>query len=242
MTWNPQTLRWEGNEACLRDFDGPLTASVRPALIAHYTGSSVGAGSGLLSPTLQSTSSLSAGLAATVRIVGDMKFDPEKMCWVSILDPEDDEPDPFEGMADDEDDEGGAGGTITRANARKLVSIGQPQTASIVTSSAWSSRIASETASTLSASIGSWGEQPSSSSSGRQSFGSTDSDTKSDSKSNPYLSDELWAECRAAEERHKKEIRGWLIRPSGNVLGDLREKERREEKRLWEIRHLAMRS
>lgn len=240
MTWNPQTLRWEGNEACLRDFEGPLTVSSRPALIAHYTGSSVGVGTGFVSPPLQSTSSLSAGLAATVRIVGDMKFDPEKMCWVSIRDPDDDELDPFEGMADDEDDEGGAGGTITRANARKLVSIGQPHTASIVTSSAWSSRIASETASTLSASIGSWGDQPSSSSSGRQSFGSTDSD--SNLKSNPNLNAELWAECRAAEERHKREVRGWLIRPSGNVLGDLREKERREEKRLWEIRHLAMRS
>ncbi|KAK4686460.1 hypothetical protein P7C73_g3666, partial [Tremellales sp. Uapishka_1] len=207
MTWNPQTLRWEGNEACLRDFDTQSTSSVRPALIAHYTGSSVG---GASSP---------AGAAApmaTIRIVGDMKFDPEKMCWVSTLDPEDDEPDPFEGMADDEDDEGGRGGTITRSLGRKLVSIGGGSgfSGSVTNSSAWSSRLASES----SASVSSW------------------------QGSNEVEAEEgLYLECKEAEERHRKEMRGWLLRaPMGSL--EIRERERREEKRLWEIRNLALKS
>jgi hypothetical protein len=228
MTWNPQSLRWEGNEACLRDFEPTVTSSVRPALIAHYTGSSM-TGSGLTSPRTSTPT-------ATIRIVGDMKFDPERMCWVSNLAPEDDEPDPFEGMADDEDEEGGA--TITRASGRKLVSVGLGTSVTsaasglsghsgmsgMSTGSGWSSRLASESSaggSMGSMGIGGWNE---------------DEDT-----AKIVISKELWAECREAEDRHKREMKGWATKaPSG--ASEIRERERREEKRLWEVRNLATRS
>lgn len=193
MVWNPETLRWEGNENVLRDFDAPVAASARPALIAHFTGSSVS----VPSPTV--------GATQTVRIVGDMRFDPERMCWVSNLAPEDDEPDPFEGMADDEDDENG-GSTITRAQGRKVAS-------AVAYSGAWSSRLASE-------------------SSASTSMGST-FDGGEDEK--------FWEECKAAEERHRVEMRGWTTKTLGGAA-EARDRERREEKRLWEIRNLAMRS
>ncbi|WVQ84271.1 hypothetical protein IAT38_006423 [Cryptococcus sp. DSM 104549] len=210
MTWNPATLRWEGNESCLRDFDS-ISSSSRPALITHYTGSSVGVG-GLTSPV--------ASLTPTApRIVGDMQFDPIQMRWVSILSPDEDEPDPFEGMADDEDEETGGGATITRAAGRKLVSVGGGS-GSMASSSTWSQRLASE--SSMAASVASWEERT------RPDVG-------------VQIPVELWAECREAEERHRKEVKGWVMRaPQGGA--EVRERERREEKRLWEIRHLALKS
>ncbi|WWD18854.1 hypothetical protein CI109_103309 [Kwoniella shandongensis] len=219
MTWNPATLRWEGNESILQAFDHIPS---RPALITHYTG-----GSSVTSPISSSANITPATAAATApRIVGDMQFDPINMRWISILDPEDDEPDPFEGMADDEESEsGGAGGTITKSNSRKFVIPGGGGmgmgSGSVVTSSAWSSRMISESGTSVSASIGSssWGG------------GTTEE-----------ISDELWKECKEAEERHKKEVRGWLTRPSTTITSESRDKERREEKRLWEIRHLALKS
>jgi hypothetical protein len=136
-----------------------------------------------------------------------MKFDPERMCWVSLTE---EEPDPFEGMADDEDEDVGA--TITRASGRKLVSVGLSSSAT----SAWSSRLASE--SSAAASVMSWEERV-----------------------RAEVPRELWAECKEAEERHRREVKGWVMRtPSGSA--DLRERERREEKRLWEIRNLALKS
>ncbi|WVR06690.1 hypothetical protein IAU60_003722 [Kwoniella sp. DSM 27419] len=238
MTWNPAALRWEGNESVLRDFDAPSAGSSRPALITHYTGSSVGVG-GPTSPT-----AIAGGSSASVtpRIVGDMQFDPINMRWVSILSPEDDEPDPFEGMADDEDDE--RGGTITRLSGRKLVTIGGGGGGgggrgggfggfSIAPSStAWSSRLASEssiTTSSGSVSLMSWPRD-----------GHLDAVDESPSI-NSLVPDELWQECRSAEERHKQEMKGWIMRaPSGPA--ELKERQRKEEKRLWEIRVLAMKS
>ncbi|KAG7450651.1 uncharacterized protein BT62DRAFT_1001450 [Guyanagaster necrorhizus] len=89
MKWNPHTMRWEGNEQVLRDFDA-VVASTRPALITHLTGSSIGS----------SASSFGSG----ARIVGNMVFDPIRLCWISTLPPEEDEPDVFANLADDEDD------------------------------------------------------------------------------------------------------------------------------------------
>lgn len=212
MTWNPQTLRWEGNESVLRDFDNiNVASSARPALIAHYTGSSVG---GVTSP------STGAGAAAstTIRIVGDMQFDPERMCWVSLADEE--EPDPFEGMADDEDEEssgrggGGGGATITRALGRKLVSVGLSSSGTTTTSAGWSSRLASESGMSLAASsVMSWDER------GQAVPG------PGSGPGTVAVSKELWAECKEAEERHRKDIRGWIMRqPSGRE--EIREREK----------------
>jgi hypothetical protein len=103
MSWNPVAHIWEGNEAVLDVFDriSQQPTSSRPARITPLT-------------TIAPGSTTSA-VHASMRVVGDMRFDPEKMCWVSNLAPEDDEPDPFEGWGDDEDDEdedGEGGGTI----------------------------------------------------------------------------------------------------------------------------------
>jgi len=204
MTWNPQTLRWEGNEAILRDFD-TVASSARPALITHYTGSAP-------------HSPLTGGTAPAVRIVGDMKFDPEKMCWVSLLPPEEDEPDPFEGMADDED-ETGLRGTITRVSGRKLVSIGMSGSSA---PSAPSTRFVSESTHSIATTSASW-------------------EDRTLPQVGTEISPELWAECRDAEERHRREMRGWTLRPAQGT-SDHRDRERREEKRLWEVRNLALRS
>lgn len=105
MRWNPQTLRWEGNDHVLRDFDNAMSSSTRPALITQLSGAALG------SPV-----SSASGIPGA-RVVGNMLFDPVKMCWVSQLPPEEEEPDVFADMADDEDDDGSEwekskGGTI----------------------------------------------------------------------------------------------------------------------------------
>ncbi|KIY71781.1 hypothetical protein CYLTODRAFT_486897 [Cylindrobasidium torrendii FP15055 ss-10] len=86
MKWNPQTMRWEGNDHVLREFDAVVT-STRPALITPFPGSPV-----------------SAGFSTSARKVGNMLFDPAKLCWISTLPPEDEEPDVFANFADDEED------------------------------------------------------------------------------------------------------------------------------------------
>lgn len=151
MTWNPETLRWEGNYQVLRDFDAQVMSSARPALITHYgafasmkatsSRSTVASDNrdGKSVPSEVSPSVSTAPLNAP-RIVGNMMFDPEKMCWVSTLAAEDDEPDPFAnideedasdrqvssrfGDQDDHFDEDGdqplRGGTITRDMGRTM--------------------------------------------------------------------------------------------------------------------------
>ncbi|KAI0001900.1 hypothetical protein BJV77DRAFT_1057652 [Russula vinacea] len=73
MRWNPQTLRWEGNDQALREFDVAM-APTRPALITHLTGSSIGSPVG--------------SFASGARRVGNMIFDPGRMCWISTEDEE----------------------------------------------------------------------------------------------------------------------------------------------------------
>ena len=41
---------------------------------------------------------------STSRVVGNMIFDPIRMCWLSTLAPDEEEPDVFAGLADDEED------------------------------------------------------------------------------------------------------------------------------------------
>jgi hypothetical protein len=205
MTWNPTALRWEGNESALHDFDHvPAPSSARPALITH-TDLDLD-----LAPIKNAgSSSPNAGshhtAAGTVRIVGNMQFDPKEMRWISI-DPED-EIDPFGDidfdMADDEDEE--RGGTI-RANGR----IFRQDLASV-------SESVSDASSTRHVSgVSCLGGRPG------QDVGG--------------VSEELILECKMAEERHRREMRGWVGGTGGSWS---RSEERREEKRLWEIRHLA---
>jgi len=88
MRWNPHSLKWDGNEQVLRDFDVVNGNSTRPALITHLTGSTAG--------------NALAGIPSGVRIVGNMMFDPEKMCWLPKESSGPEEPDPFAGIDEEE--------------------------------------------------------------------------------------------------------------------------------------------
>ncbi|KAG8893436.1 hypothetical protein FRC00_010523, partial [Tulasnella sp. 408] len=122
MKWNPKTLKWEGNDSILKEFE--TSSSARPALITHLTGSSVG---GLTSPP-GTFSSLMSG----ARVVGEMMFDPVRMCWISTKGEEEDPFASMDEMGDDEDDwdADGKGGTI-----RALVTTGSGPGSTTATSS-----------------------------------------------------------------------------------------------------------
>ena len=205
MKWNPIALRWEGNDQALRDFDSVGT-STRPALITQLTGSSIGSPVGTF--------------ANGARIVGNMVFDPARMCWISTLPPDEDEPDVFAGLADDEQDVswGTKGGTI-RAN----------QPASTAESVAASE--ASDTGSGSSSRI-----EPSSPVRSLRRRSSCDSSSDRGSRASlVYDVDENFLQmCRDAEARHKSELKGWKSKSDG-VL------DQPDRSYLWEIRALATR-
>lgn len=198
-------LRWEGNDQALRDFDVVAT-STRPALITHLTGSSIG------SPV--------NSFANGARIVGNMIFDPARMCWMSTLPPDEDEPDVFADLADDEEDNSweAKGGTI-RAN----------QPASTAESAATSD--VSDTGSGSSSRI-----EPSSPTRSLRRRSSCESSSDRGSRASlVYDVDENFLQtCRDAEARHKSELKGWKLKRSGVV-------DQPDRSYLWEIRSLATR-
>ncbi|RDX50408.1 hypothetical protein OH76DRAFT_445904 [Lentinus brumalis] len=176
MKWNPTTWQWEGNDQALREFDA---ASTRPALITNLTGSSIGSPVG--------------SLASGTRVVGNMVLDPNRMCWVSMLHPDEEEPDVFADLADDEDDDDweARGGTI---RASQQLQSGSAAAASNKSTNSSMSRV----------------EAPSPA----RSHGRSMSDSESDRCSRASMVcdvDELFFEkCRAAEERHRAELKQWL--------------------------------
>ncbi|KAL0579361.1 hypothetical protein V5O48_002637 [Marasmius crinis-equi] len=181
MKWNPQTLRWEGNEQALREFDAVVT-STRPALITHLTGSSIGSPVG--------------SFASGARIVGNMIFDPQRMCWISTLPPEEDEPDVFANLADDEEEGLGGwgekkGGTLTLRTGLK--SLTPSETSRTSTSMSGLTDPPSPTRSR--------GRSPS------------ESDGESDRGSRASLTYDIDAAfvqgCRVAEQRHQNEMAEW---------------------------------
>ncbi|KAF7306806.1 hypothetical protein MIND_00472300 [Mycena indigotica] len=198
MKWNPQTLRWEGNEHVLRDFDAAVGTSTRPALITHLTGSSIGSPVG--------------SFANGARIVGNMIFDPARMCWISTLPPDEDEPDVFANLADDEDEDESAweskGGTI-RANLQLSAST------STATPSATSSPARSDS----------------------YVRAGSESDNERGSRASLLFDvDETFlASCRAAEERHRSEMKGWSASLRTDPFTDP------DRSFLYEIRELATR-
>lgn len=256
--------------------NGTGTGTVRPALITHYTpsasdrlhitdptafnkdtiaGGVQGEGiSGISSGTGTGTGTAATGRAslnpglATVRIVGDMKFDPEKMCWVSLV-PEEDA---FEGWGDgDADDEesdtlsftGAGAGAGAGVGGRKLVSVGGQHHAQSgsVSVSGWSRMTSTTTTTTTTSSTSTFDGGDGAGTGGFTGTGTGPGAAWAESTEGGLLSKELLSECKAAEERHRKEIKGWCVRPIRDG-GDVRERERREERRLWDIRNLAMRS
>jgi hypothetical protein len=201
MKWNPQTLRWEGNDQVLRDFDVAIGTSTRPALITQLTGSGLGSPAG--------------SYASGARIVGNMIFDPTKMCWVSTLPPEEDEPDVFANLADDEEDSDAwetKGGTI-----RAIV----PQTTNVS-----KSRRPSDAKG-----------EPSSPASHSRTISESGSERGSRASMVVCDVDDAFIKsCRDAEERHRTEMKGWkssLTRRDTSLASD--------RSYLFEIRALATR-
>ncbi|KAF9270086.1 hypothetical protein L218DRAFT_12023 [Marasmius fiardii PR-910] len=202
MKWNPQTLRWEGNEQALREFDAVVT-STRPALITHLTGSSIGSPVG--------------SFASGARIVGNMIFDPQRMCWISTLPPEEDEPDVFANLADDEEEGEGweaKGGTI-RANLASL---------------------APSESSRTSTSMSKLTDPPSPTRSRTRSPSESGSDRGSRASITFDIDATFVQSCRAAEQRHHAELSGWKDILSRQ--GPLHDPGRAD---LYEIRALATR-
>ncbi|KAF8741976.1 cytokinesis regulator, partial [Rhizoctonia solani] len=235
MKWNPKTLRWEGNEQVLKEFDAHAAPS-RPALITHLTGSSIG---GLMSPT-------GSMLASGARIVGNMLFDPVRMCWISRLPPEEEEPDVFAGLADDEGDWEDKAGTI-RANTggTNATDDGKDWKGSVRSTDSMREMTMSPARShtrSMSESESEAGDTPSARGTrrgGRQSFGG-----QSVHEEVPGVDDALVAACRAAEERHKQEMKGWYIRSrsrSRSVKSSTEAEEAPVRTHLFDIRALATR-
>ncbi|KAH7885896.1 hypothetical protein F5I97DRAFT_1810049 [Phlebopus sp. FC_14] len=205
MKWNPSTLRWEGNDQVLRDFDAVVGTSTRPALITHLTGSSIGSPVG--------------SFAAGARKVGNMIFDPTRMCWVSTLSPDEEEPDVFADLADDEEDDGWEtkGGTI-RAGQQCCTSNG----AASDTSGSSASVVVVVS--------------PSPNCSRTRTTSESESDRGSRASIVYDVTDDFVEVCRVAEDRHHSEMRGW--RSSISRQTDFGEPDRSS---LYEIRALATR-
>lgn len=172
MRWNPQTLRWEGNDQALREFEVAM-APTRPALITQLTGSSIGSPVG--------------SFASGARRVGNMIFDPGRMCWIS-LSPEEDEPDVFANLADDGNAWEAQGGTIRALPSRT------------------SSGLISETSSSVASSRI---ESPVSTRSRAESQSDSGSERGSRASMVYDVDDTFLDTCMLAEERHRQEMRGW---------------------------------
>ena len=198
MRWNPTSLRWEGNDQALRDFDAAMGTSTRPALITHLTGSSIG------SPV--------SSFASGARQVGNMMFDPKRMCWISTLAPEDDEPDVFAELANDEDEWEAKGGTIRASQ--------QTQTGA-----------SSDTSCNSSTAV----ESPSPAPSRTRTLSDQSSSDRGSRASTVYDVDNFFMEnCRLAEGRHRSEMKGWKFK----LPEPFSEPDRSN---LYEIRALATR-
>ncbi|OJT03081.1 Protein byr4 [Trametes pubescens] len=205
MKWNPHTLRWEGNDQALRDFDAASGTSTRPALITHLTGSSIGSPVG--------------SFASGARVVGNMIFDPQRMCWISTLHPDEEEPDVFADLADDEDDDDWEARAATIRASQQLqggaATAPSDQSASSNTSA---SRV----------------EAPSPARSHTRSMSESESDRCSRASMVCDVDDSFVEKCRAAEERHRAELKGWLA-VSNDVFATA------DRSYLYEIRALATR-
>lgn len=199
MKWNPLTLRWEGNDQALRDFDAAVGTSTRPALITHLTGSSIGSPVG--------------SFAAGARKVGNMIFDPARMCWISTLAPEDEEPDVFADMADDEEEDWETkGGTIR---------------ASLPLTGAASDTSAASAASSVP-------HAPSPAPSRTRTMSESGSERGSRASMVCDVDESFLAVCREVEERHRMEMKGWKIKRA-DPFGEP------DRSNLYEIRALATR-
>ncbi|KAG8803110.1 hypothetical protein FRC17_006273, partial [Serendipita sp. 399] len=215
MRWNPKTCRWEGNEQEGRDFENAIKTSTRPALITQLSGSALG--------------SPASGSSSGARVVGNMLFDPVKMCWVSQLPPGEEEPDVFADLADDEEEDLGSwgmnkGGTI-RANSLGGVRVAPPTPrlvappGKVIIEKQIPSRVESgalvvvggtsdnPSPSRSTHSRGQSGLESGSEAGSRQ---TNEQDGDGHGEESAPITDELIEETHLAESRHRSEIKGWL--------------------------------
>ena len=217
MFFNPKTLRWEGNEQILQDFDAVVASSSRPALITNLSGP------GPTSP-LNGQSS-----ATTPKVVGSMLFDPVKMCWVHQLgDAFEDDPfatiDALERL-DEEEGEGWGTikvnsppaelGTSVKSAPGPIQRLGtEPSPARSLLGRARANTHHTQSASEL--------ESVASSDRGSRMYSREEHERLAAGDIDQWdVSDELLRQCQEAEERHKTDVKGWILplarRPSQSV-------------------------
>lgn len=179
-------------------------------------------------------------LASGARIVGNMLFDPVRMCWISRLPPEEDEPDVFAGLADDEWEDkagtirantGGANPTDDwKGSVRSTDSIREMTLSPARSQTRSMSESGSEAGDTPSA----FGTRRGV----RASLGG-----QSVHEEVPGVDDTLVAACKAAEERHRQEMKGWYIRSRSRSrsVKSPTEEEAPVRTHLFDIRALATR-
>ncbi|GAC97459.1 hypothetical protein PHSY_005045 [Pseudozyma hubeiensis SY62] len=219
MRWNPQALRWEGNEDVLRDFDQVIQSSTRPALISQMTGSSTSSAlnqaAGYSSPLSPESSTLMGKIASGARVVGDMLFDPVQMRWVHKSgDEEEDVFAEFDEPHEDGDDSHDASGS-------KLVVDGDNTVRARRTKSIEAFSRSSNPWTRLS------DKHRSSSPAPDHDANERSVDRKNDQAIRKALSKgafapsvgidrNLWDACVQAEKRHAIEVDGCLTQPSGS--------------------------
>lgn len=118
MVFNPNTLRWEGNENSLATFDFPAPLTT-PTPTSHTPASSYlshhhqPSARQVALPPSPPRPALITPLASdysnqNIKVVGGMVFDPRRMCWLKLRPGEggpspsvtEDEEDPFAGLED----------------------------------------------------------------------------------------------------------------------------------------------
>lgn len=112
MTFNPHSLRWEGNENSLANFEFPPLQTPTPS---SHQGSSYMSNHHRVQPTPLSpprpaliTPMASDYSNQNIKVVGGMVFDPRRMCWLKLRPGDngktasvtEDEEDPFAGLED----------------------------------------------------------------------------------------------------------------------------------------------
>ncbi|KAJ7293453.1 hypothetical protein C8J57DRAFT_1269081 [Mycena rebaudengoi] len=162
----------------------------KPTLIRNLGNSGAPRGSSIGSPV--------GSFANGARIVGNMIFDPARMCWISTLPPDEDEPDVFANLADDEEDGDDTSWENRGGTIRASVQLASTATPSATPSPARSTsyvRAASESGS-----------------------------ERGSRASMVYDVDQAFFDsCRLAEERHRAEMKGWsaVARPADPFIREL---------------------
>jgi len=192
-------MRWEGNDEALRDFDLAAGTSTRPALITQLSGSACGSPAG--------------PFASGAKVVGNMVFDPARMCWISTLAPEEDEPDVFANLADDEEDDWDAPSGTIRATAPRISDV--------------------SSVSGTSSHVNELKPPPDNHARSVSDSGGSDRGSRA-SMMVCDIDDAFVASCRAAEERHRLEMKGWKTSKREHSLAS-------DRTFLYDIRALATR-